>query len=122
MNVKSNYVDADKLIQVSDKAMKLLPQTTSTPASTSANANIPLVLRNGHFSGKALKSGDIETGLTNTDFSINNNILVLNNLSTKVFDGTVKGNISMNLISSLMQIKLSEIVLILIKCFYKQRQ
>lgn len=106
MEVKSNLVDADKLMKVSEAAMKFVP---ASPAATSnsAPADIPVTLRNGKFSGKTLKSGAIVTGQTDTDFSLNKNILVLNNLRTKVFDGSVAGDISMNLISTLMQIKVN---------------
>lgn len=106
MDVKSNLVDADKLMKVSEAAMKFVPATPA-PAANAAPADIPVTLRNGHFSGRTLKSGEITTGQTNTDFSLARNILVLNNLRTKVFDGSVRGDISMNLISTLMQIKVS---------------
>lgn len=107
MDVKSKLVDADKLMAVSDAAMKFVPASPAPATASSAAADIPVALRNGHFSGKSLKSGEIVTGQTDTDFSLNKNILVLNNLRTKVFDGSVKGDISMNLISLLMQIKVS---------------
>ena len=106
MDVKSNLVDADKLMKVSEAAMKFVPASPA-PAANAAPADIPVTLRNGHFSGRTLKSGAIVTGQTDTDFSLNRNILVLNNLRTRVFDGSVRGNISMNLISTLMQIKVS---------------
>lgn len=106
MDVKSNLVDADKLMKVSEAAMKFVPASPA-PASNAAPADIPVTLRNGHFSGRTLKSGAIVTGQTDTDFSLNRNILVLNNLRTRVFDGSVRGNISMNLISTLMQIRVN---------------
>lgn len=106
MDVKSNLVDADKLMKVSEAAMRFVPASPA-PASNAAPADIPVTLRNGHFSGRTLKSGAIVTGQTDTDFSLNRNILVLNNLRTRVFDGSVRGNISMNLISTLMQIRVS---------------
>lgn len=106
MEVNSNLVDADKLMKVSEAAMKFVPASNSS-ASNTAPADIPVTLRNGHFSGRTLKSGAITTGQTDTDFSLNRNILVLNNLRTRVFDGAVRGNISMNLISTLMQIRVS---------------
>lgn len=105
MDVQSNLVDADKLMQVSEAAMKFVP---AAPASNSAPAaDIPVSLRNGHFSGRTLKSGAIITGQTDTDFALNRNILVLNDLRTRVFDGAVRGNISMNLLTTLMQIRVS---------------
>jgi len=106
MNVRSNLVDADKLMEVSEAAMKFVPASPA-PAANAAPADIPVTLRNGHFSGRTLKSGAIVTGQTDTDFSLNRNILVLNNLRTRVFDGAVRGDISMNLLSTLMQIKVN---------------
>ncbi len=104
MDVVSNYVDADKLLQVSEAAMKFVPATPAPAKNvTTQPADIPVTLRNGHFNGKSLKSGAIVTGETDTDFSLNKNILVLNNLRTKVFDGGVRGNVSMNLVSGLIQ-------------------
>ncbi len=106
MDVKSNLVDADKLMKVSEAAMKFVPASPA-PAANAAPADIPVALRNGHFSGRTLKSGAIVTGQTDTDFALNRNILVLNNLRTRVFDGAVRGDISMNLLTTLMQIKVS---------------
>lgn len=107
MDIVSNLVDADKLMKVSEAAMKFVPVSSSKAPVTAEPANIPVTLRNGHFSGRTLKSGAIVTGQTDTDFSLNRNILVLNDLQTRVFDGNVRGDISMNLISTLMQIKVS---------------
>ena len=108
MNVRSRLVDADKLMQVSDAAMKFVPQSsTSAPSASSAPADIPVVLRNGRFVGNTLKSGEITTGRTSTNFALARNILTLSNLRTNVFDGHVQGNISMNLISTLMEISLN---------------
>ena len=104
MDIKSDLVDADKLMVTVDKAMALIPQASTTSNTQAQSADIPVVLKNGHFRGKKLKSGDIVTGQTTADFSINNNILVLNKLDTDVFDGKVKGDFSMNLVTSLMQI------------------
>lgn len=104
MDIKSDLVDADKLMVTVDKAMALIPPAPVQPGAQAQSADIPLVLRNGHFSGKKLKSGNIVTGKTEADFSINNNILVLNKIDTDVFDGKVKGDYSMNLLTGLMQI------------------
>ena len=105
MDIKSDIVDADKLMVTVDKAMSLLPQPSATTASAQAqSADIPVILKNGHFRGKKLKSGDIVTGQTSADFSVNNNVLFLNNIDTNVFDGKIKGDFSMNLLTSLMQI------------------
>lgn len=108
LDVVSNRVDADKLMAVAEAAMKFVPAPAPTKSGQAAQpADIPVVLRNGHFSGKSLKSGAIVTGHTDTDIALNNNILVLNNLRAKVFDGAVRGNVSMNLVSSLIKAKVS---------------
>ncbi len=108
LSVNSNIVDADKLMQVSEKAMKMLPAQPNTAKTTpQPPADIPVIIKNGHFNGKTLKSGAIVTGQTNTDFTLYKNILTLNNLKTNVFDGVVRGNVSMNLITSLITAKVN---------------
>ena len=109
LDVVSNRVDADKLMQVAEAAMKFVPPAPKSAknAQPAQPADIPVALRNGHFSGKSLKSGAIVTGQTDTDISLNKNLLVLNNLKTKVFDGVVKGNVSMNLVSTLIKAKVA---------------
>jgi hypothetical protein len=104
LNITSKYINVDKLMVVSDKAMKYVPQSTST-TSSSTQADIPVTVKNGSINLNRIISGDIDLQNTTGRIALFKNVFYLRNLSTNVFKGSVNGNISMNLLSSLMNIK-----------------
>jgi hypothetical protein len=108
LDVASRYMNVDKLMVVSDKAMKYVPQSTSTTStSSSAQADIPVWIKTGSIKMDRIISGNIDVKNTTGKISLVKNVFYLNNLKTNVFKGSVNGNISMNLLSTLMNIKVS---------------
>lgn len=107
LNVKSKYLNVDKLMTVSEKAMKYVPAGNNTSsANNKTTADIPVVLREGSIDFKQIVTGNIDVRNTLSNISLAKNVFYLNNMKARVFNGQVKGNISVNLISMLMNIKL----------------
>ncbi len=102
LKVVSRYMNVDKLMVVADKAMKYVP--ASPAASSSAPADIPVEIRSGSINMARIISGDIDVRNTVSRISMARNVFNLHNLRTNVFKGSVNGNISMNLINTLMNI------------------
>lgn len=106
--VNSNFIDVDNSMKVLDKLMSYMPPAASTSNSSnnSANNDIP-IYADGKFNIQKLKSGEIIVNDIKGNLLVKNNILFINRLTCKAFDGDIKGNISMNLISGLLGIKLT---------------
>ena len=102
LKVVSRYLNADKLLVVADKAMKYVPASPA-PANAQA-ADIPVEIRNGSINMARIISGNIDVRNTTSRISMARNVFYLHNLRTNVFQGNVNGNISMNLINTLMNI------------------
>ncbi|MBQ3642169.1 hypothetical protein II906_09645, partial [bacterium] len=104
LNLVSDMTDADKLMQVSDAAMKYFPQTSSGAASSASSSQnsdiIPVCIKDGSIDIKQIKTGTINLYNTTGKLSFLKNIVYINNLITKAFDGTVKGDVSMNIVTS----------------------
>ena len=106
LDVSSRYLNVDKLMNVSDKAMKYVPQSGSA-SSSSASADIPVVVRNGSINFARIITGNIDVRSTTGRISLARNIFYLRNLRTNVFKGRVNGNISMNLLTTLLKVKVN---------------
>lgn len=102
-DVSSRFFNADKVIAVSDKAMKYVPQSTGTDQQGQA-ADIPVVIQNGSIDFTRLLSGNIDIKNTRSQMAMRRNTLFLDNLRTNIFDGRVNGNISVNLLSMLLNV------------------
>ncbi len=105
LDVKSRYLNLDKLMVVSERALKYVPQGNSS--STSAQADIPVSIQNGSIDFARIITGNIDVRNTTAGISLARNIFFIRNLRTNVFDGRVRGDISMNLLSTLLDIKVS---------------
>lgn len=101
LNLISNLTDADKLMLVSDKAMKYFAPSSSQQTTTQApqSADIPVVIKDGTIDMKEIKSGTITLNNTTGKISLFKNIFYINNLMTDAFKGKVKGDVSMNLVN-----------------------
>lgn len=106
LNLISNFIDADKLMKVSDAAIKYtMPSPSSSSVSGAVNgssgnsSDIPVIVKDGSIDIKQIKSGNIILNDTTGKISLNNNIFYLNNLVTTGFKGRISGNVSMNLVS-----------------------
>ncbi len=101
LNLISNLTDADELMKVSDAAMKYMPASSSgSGASSSSQADIPAIIKDGNIDIKHIKTGNINLYDTTGAIALLNNIFYVNNLVTSGFDGKIKGDVSMNLLTS----------------------
>ena len=108
LDVNSRYMNVDKLMNVSDKAMKYVPQNSGSASSaSSASADISVVIRNGSINFARIITGNIDVRNTTGRISLARNIFYLRNLRTNIFKGRVNGNISMNLITPLLNIRVN---------------
>lgn len=108
LQIKSNVFDVDKVMKVADSAMKYLPKTNNTTSKqhTDASANIPLVINNSNINIANLKTGNIKVSNIKSDISLFKNIFYLNNLTANIFDGKTNGDISVNLLNTLLNIRM----------------
>ncbi len=104
LRVVSRYLNVDKLIVVSDRAVSCLPKLPPASNNT-APADIPVEIRSGSINMARIISGNIDVKNTVSRISMARNVFYLHNLRTNVFKGSVNGNISMNLINTLMNIE-----------------
>ncbi len=105
LDVKSRYMNLDKLMAVSEKALKYVP--AGNGSSSSAQSDIPVSIQNGTIDFARIITGKIDVRNTNAQIALAKNIFFIRNLRTNVFDGRVRGDISMNLLSTLLDIKVS---------------
>jgi len=105
LTVNSKLIDVDKVMKVAEAAEKHFPSNGSS-AQTSSASDIPIKISDGKIDIAHLKTGNIQVFNTKSDMLLENNILFLNNLTADVFDGSVSGDISTDLITSLLNIKM----------------
>lgn len=106
LDIASKYLNVDKVMNVSERALKYVPQTPAKTPANSQPADIPVVINNGSIDFARIVTGNIDIRDTQAGISLANNVFNIRNLRTRAFDGRVRGNISMNLISSLLNIRL----------------
>ena len=107
LNVVSRYLNVDKLLLVVERAMKYVPSSPAGSSSGSQSADIPVDVRNGNINFARIITGNIDLKNTLSKLSLHRNVLYLNNLRTNAFEGDVRGNISVNLLSTLLNIKVN---------------
>ena len=105
LSVNSDLIDVDKVMKVAENAAKYFP-ADNTSDSSSQNTDIPFKISDGDIDIKHLKTGNINVFDIKSDLTTDKNVLYLNNLSSGVFDGNIKGNISTDLVTSLLNIQL----------------
>lgn len=106
IEVKSGILNVDSALVVLDKLMKYMPPAPATSNKNAAPADIPLAA-DGKFDIKKLTTGNMVIRNIKGDLGIKNNNLTIKNLNCDAFDGKVDGDIKMNLLSSLLTIKLN---------------
>ncbi len=101
LNLISNLTDADKLMKVSDAAMKYMPAPapSTNNSAPSQPADIPVVIQDGTIDIKEIKTGNIILNNTTGNIAMAKNVFYVNNLMTSGFKGKIKGDVSMNLVS-----------------------
>lgn len=100
LDVTSNNVDVDKVMKVSEAAMKLVPPS-GVPAN-SQPVDIPVEIKNGNLDIKYAKTGGIEATNTTGKMLMKNNVFYVNKLKTHAFEGVLQGDVSMNLVTTLI--------------------
>ena len=104
VRVYSRDINVDRLLKVSDNLMKSLPKTSP---SSSKKADIPVEIIRGNINLKSIKSGNILVKNTTGRISLFKNILYINNLRAYPLGGNIFGDVSMNLISTELNAKVS---------------
>lgn len=102
VNVTSRYINVDKLIKVSDALLKALPASTNTSAK---KADIPVEISGGSIKLRKIVSGKIVANNTTSRISLFKNVFYLNKLKTSPLDGSVTGDVSMNLLTTALDAK-----------------
>lgn len=98
LDLMSNLTNADKLMEVSEAAMKYMP-ASSSDANAQA-ADIPVVIKDGTIDIKEIKSATITLNDTTGKISMAKNIFYVNDLISSAFQGKIKGDVSMNLVTT----------------------
>ncbi len=103
LNLVSNYTDADKLMQITEALNKYMP-----PANPNAQpADIPAIIKSGTIDMKHIKTGAMNLYNTTGKISLFNNVFYINNLLSSAFDGKIRGDVSMNLVTSEIKAKVN---------------
>lgn len=112
-NLTSSNLDADRLAILSEQMMK----ATEAPASSSSSSakktsssssdNIPLKISKGSVKIDKLTSGELVFTNISSPLTLNNNVVYLNGLTMNAYDGTISGDVSYNLISTLIKAKVN---------------
>jgi len=105
LNIHSNLVDVEKLMPVSEGAAKLAPPQTSAPAKASQPADIPVVIQNGSIDFRRISAPPIVATATTGRIWLRDNIFHIDNLRTSALGGAIRGQVSMNLVNSLLGVK-----------------
>ena len=107
LSINSNNVDVAKLNEVAVAAVKIMPTTTSTSSKNTAPADIPVWLKNGNINFKKIDAAPVVALNTTGKISLKNNLFELDNLKTTSMGGTISGNVNMNLLNSLLAVKVN---------------
>ncbi|MDR1327887.1 MAG: hypothetical protein LBJ74_05725, partial [Heliobacteriaceae bacterium] len=99
---QSGNLDVDKLMKTADAAMKFNP-----PAKPGTPADIPVIIRDGTVNIARLTANPIVLTDTAGRISMHRNVVYLNNLSTRTFNGVINGNVSANLLNTVLGIRLN---------------
>ena len=109
LDIASKLIDLNKIMSVSDRAMKYVPKTSTTSSKTNSNSNenIPIQIEKGTIDLKRISVPPLLLLNTVGNISLNENIFYLNNLYTSTLGGSVRGDVSINLVTLLLRAKLS---------------
>ena len=106
IDIASKYFNLDKVMKVSELAMKYVPQAPTSKPQNTQPADIPVVIQKGAINFNQIITGNIDIRRTISAISMANNVFYIDNLRTNIFKGIVRGDISVNLITMLLKIKL----------------
>lgn len=97
LKLSSEYTDIDKLTLVAEAITKYLPQNID---ENKEPADIPCIIKSGTANITKIKSGDIILGDTISNIMLKDNVLVLTDILTSVFQGKVRGSTGINLLTN----------------------
>lgn len=99
LNILSNLIDLERVMKVSEAAMKFAPPASSA-AANSSSADIPLLIKSGRFDLKRVIAPPITALNTTGRIALRNNNLRVNHINTSVLGGSVRGNVIVNLLNT----------------------
>lgn len=106
LDVNSRYLNLDKILKVSERAMKYVPETTTNSNNNSnpATSIVPIKIHGGSINLTRVITGNIDVRNIYSRLGFENNILDLKSLRANIFDGNVFGNIDVNPFTMLLNI------------------
>lgn len=105
-NVVSKNINLDKLLKVSELAMKYVPVSSSGQSNSSNSADIPVAIQNGSINMRRIVTGNIEILDTTSRIALRRNILGLRTLRTNIFKGRVSGDIFVDIVKMFVNVDL----------------
>ncbi len=114
-NLTSSNLDADRLAIISEQMMKAMENPSGSSSSSSktqsknnsSSDNIPLKISKGSVKIDKLTTGELVFTNISSPLTLNNNTVYLNGLTMSAYDGTMSGDVSYNLISTLIKAKVN---------------
>ncbi len=106
LNISSNSINLEKLLKVVDSAMKYVPAKPAGSSQTSQSSDIPVAVQNGSINMRRIQTGNIVVNNTTSRMALRHNILGLRGLRTNIFNGSVNGDIFVDLIKILVNVDL----------------
>lgn len=106
LNVTSRFINLEKMLKVSDLAMKYVPKSTSTAPAAPQPQDIPVAVQNGSINMRRIVTGNIEVLNTTSRMALRRNILGLRGLRTNIFKGRVNGDIFVDIVKMLVNVDL----------------
>ena len=80
LDVSSKYLNVDKVMNVSERALKYAPKTPAKTSASSQPAYIPVIIYNGSINFARIVTGNIDIRNTQAGISLANNIFNIRNL------------------------------------------
>ncbi|MBQ7450388.1 AsmA family protein [bacterium] len=106
LDINSKDIDVDKVLTVIESLDKFTPKTTDSKTVSTDRNDIPVKITNGRINLAHLKTGNINVDDILSKLNFTQNTLYFNDMRVKAFDGNMSGDISINLLSSILHIDL----------------
>jgi len=103
LNVLSNSINLDTVVNVPEALSKYMAKPKSNADNSSTD--IPILIRSGRINLRDVKTGNIVLNNTTGAISLRNNDFYLNHLDTAVFGGKVNGDIAVDLVDMVVDVK-----------------
>lgn len=111
VNIRSNRLDVEKIMKVTDGITSSLPNADNNKSDNSAKAaqssEFPIEIARGFINFRRITSGKIVIKDTTGRLSLNDGILYINKLKTNLFDGKSEGDVAVNLLNQEIKAKLT---------------